>query len=149
VCRAQPGARARWICRPDRKKYDSPFMFWHDGEAYLVARRNLRGTGEYDLGVGPGWLLRTLWNQVNYSLTRKRTALWRYVQGEDRFVWMLDLPSRGDCCFPAVIPGDTDGEFAVYDYSCALDGPDLPWLRGQRGRTLIHRHLLRFERRAG
>ncbi len=45
-------------CRSERRKYDSPCMFWHDGEAYLVARRNLRGTGEYDLGSGPGWLAR-------------------------------------------------------------------------------------------
>jgi hypothetical protein len=144
VCRAEPGAPARWTCRSDRRKFDSPYMFWHDGEAYLVARRNLRGAGDYDLGRGPGWLLRTVWNQVNYSLTPKRTALWRFVQTEDRFAWILDLPSRGDCCFPAVLAGSEPGEHVVYDYSCALDGPDLPWLRGQRGRTSIFRHVLRF-----
>jgi hypothetical protein len=81
-------------------------------------------------------MLRTVWNQVNYSLTPKRTALWRYLQAEDRFAWILDLPSRGDCCFPAVLPGSAEGEHVVYDYSCALDGPDLPWLRGQRDRYL-------------
>ncbi len=147
VCRAPADDLAHWTCRSDRRKYDSPFMFWHDGEAYLVARRNLNGTGEYDLGLGPGRLLRTVWNQVSYSLTRKRTALWRYVQAEDRFAFVLDLPSRGDCCFPAVLDGARPDERVVYDYSCALDGPDLPWLRGQRGETFIHRHVLRFERR--
>lgn len=94
VCRAVPGASAHWTCRSDRRKFDSPFMFLHDGEAYLVARRNLRASGEYDLGRGPGWMLRTVWNQVNYSLTPKRTALWRHLQAEDRFAWILDLPSR-------------------------------------------------------
>jgi hypothetical protein len=89
VCRAPAGDPANWTCRSDRRKYDSPFMFWHDGEAYLVGRRNLNGSGEYDLGRGPGWLLRTAWNQVNYSLTPKRTALWRYVQEEDRFAYVL------------------------------------------------------------
>jgi hypothetical protein len=84
---------------------------------------------------------------VNYSLTPKRTALWRYVQGEDRFAWVMDLPSRGDCCFPAVLEGATADERVVYDYSCDLDGPDLPWLRGQRGRTFVYRHVLRFEGR--
>jgi hypothetical protein len=144
VCRATAGAPARWECRSDPRKYDSPFMFWHDGEAYLVGRRNLNGSGEYDLGVGPTPLLRTVWNQVNYSLSPKRTALWRYVQGEDRFAWVLDLPSRGDCCFPAVLDAQSPGERVVYDYSCALDGPDVAWLRGQRGETFIFRHLLRF-----
>jgi len=122
-------------------------MFWHDGEAYAVARRNLNGTGEYDLGVGSSWLLRTIWNQVNYSLSPKRTGLWRYVQGEDRFAYVMDLPSRGDCCFPAVIESDRPGELVVYDYSCAIDGPELAWLQGQRGETFVYRHVLRLDPR--
>jgi hypothetical protein len=146
VCRAPAGNAASWECRSDRRKYDSPFMFWHDGEAYLIGRRNLNGTGEYDLGVGPGWMLRTIWNQVNYSLSPKRTALWRYVRDEDRFAWILDLPSRGDCCFPAVLEGTQADERIVYDYSCALDGPDVAWLSGQRGETFVFRHVLRFTR---
>jgi len=149
VCRAPAGDLANWQCRSVRQKYDSPFMFWHDGEVYLIARRNLNGNGEYDLGVGAGRLLRTVWNQVNYSLAPKRTALWRYVQGGDRFAYVMDLPSRGDCCFPAVIAGAAADERVVYDYSCDLDGPDLPWLSGQRGETFIYRHVLRFERRGG
>jgi hypothetical protein len=144
VCKAPPGRPAHWQCKSDRRKYDSPFMFWHDGEAYLIARRNLNGNGDYDLGSGPSHTLRTIWNQVNYSLSPKRTALWRYVRGEDRFAYVSDLPSRGDCCFPAVIPGAAPGEYVVYDYSCALDGPDVAWLRGQRGETFIYRHALRF-----
>jgi len=144
VCRANPGQSAVWQCRPDRRKFDSPYMFWHDGEAYLLARRNLNGSGEYDLGVGPR-LIRTIWNQVNYSLTPKRTALWRYVQGEDRFAHVLDLPSRGDCCFPAVLEAESPNERVVYDYSCDLDGPDVPWLVGQRGKTFIYRHVLELE----
>ena len=82
---------------------------------------------------------------MNYSLTPKRTALWRYVQGEDRFAFVMDLPSRGDTCFPAVLDGVRPGERVVYDYSCDLDGPDLPWIRGQRGHTFIYRHLLGFD----
>jgi hypothetical protein len=146
VCRAPAGDLANWSCRPDRRKYDSPFLFWHDGEAWLVARRNLRGDGDYDLGRGPGRLLRTVWNQVHYSLAPKRTALWRYVREEDRIAFVLDLPSRGDCCFPAVLEGSAPGELVVYDYSSDLEGPDLPWLRGQRGETSIYRHVLHFAR---
>ncbi len=145
VCRASARELAHWVCRSDPRKYDSPFMFWHDGEAYLVARRNLNGSGEYDLGRGSSPRWRTVWNQMNYSLTPKRTALWRYVQNEDRIGYVMDLPSRGDCCFPAAIEGDEAGTIVVYDYSSALDGPDVPWLVGQRGRTSIYRHVLRFE----
>lgn len=149
VCRAEPGDLADWTCRSDPRKFDSPFMFWHDGEAYLVARRQLANHGRYDLGRGPGWLLRTLWNQVNYSLTPKRSALWRYVQDEDRFAFVLDLPSRGDTSFAAVIRGDPSGEFVVYDYSSDVEGEDVSWLRGQRGDTHIYRHVLRFSERDG
>ena len=145
ICRAPAASPAAWTCRSDPRKYDSPFMLWHDGEAYLIARRNLNGRGEYDLGVGRSWLFRTAWNQVNYSLSPKRTALWRYVREEDRFAWVLDLPSRGDCCFPAVLPGEDPAEYVVYDYSSDLHGPDVSWLRGQLGRTFIYRHVLRFE----
>jgi hypothetical protein len=147
VVRAAPGDPAQWSCRADRRKFDSPFMFWHDGEAYLVARRHLEGRGEYDRGWGAGWLLRTVWNQVNYSLTPKRTALWRYVQDEDRLAFVMDLPSRGDACFPAVLEGERPEERIVYDYSCDVDGPELPWIRGQRGQTFIYRHRLGFEPR--
>jgi hypothetical protein len=146
VCRGPAGRPAEWECRSDRRKYDSQYMFWHDGEAYMIARRNLNGSGEYDLGAGPSFLLRTVWNQVNYSLSPKRTALWRYVRGEDRFAWIVDLPSRGDCCFPAVLDTQDLSERVVYDYSCALDGPDVAWLSGQRGETFVYRHVLRFER---
>lgn len=147
ICRAPTEDLANWTCVSDTRKYDSPFVFAHDGEVYLVARRNLGGHGDYDLGHGPGWLLRTVWNQVNYSLTRKRCALWRFVPGEDRLAWILDLPSRGDTCFPAVLAGSEPGEVVVYDYSSPLDGPDVAWLRGQRGETGIYRHVLRFEPR--
>jgi hypothetical protein len=147
ICRAPAGNLAAWACTSDTRKFDSPFLFAHDGEIYLVARRSLLGRGDYDQGLGPGWLLRTLWNQVNYSLTRKRCALWRWVQGEDRIAFVLDLPSRGDTCFPAVLEGGEPGEIVVYDYSSPLEGPDLAWLRGQRGETRIHRHVLRFEPR--
>ncbi len=70
------------------------------------------------------------------------------MQGEDRFAYLLDLPSRGDCCFPAVLEGARADERVVYDYSCDVDGPDVAWLSGQRGHTYVYRHVLRFESRA-
>ena len=81
-------------------------MFEHAGTVYAVARRNLRGDGRYDRGIGPatgfGRGLRSMWNQLNYSTSRKRCALWRFESGGPSLALVLDLPSRGDTCFPAV-----------------------------------------------
>ncbi len=148
VCRAPPGAPARWSCRPDPKKYDSPLMFWHDGEAWLVARRNVTDDGHYDRRqTGLNRTAQSVQNQLAYGNTPKRCALWRYVQGEDRFAWVLDLPSRGDTCFPATLTTANPEERVIYDYSSPIDGDDVSWRVGQRGPTRIYRHLLRFTRR--
>lgn len=153
VCRAPAARPASWHCVADPRKYDSPYVFAHDGEVYLVGRRNLRGDGRFDRGVGPeaGPLrtARTVWNHLAYSLARKRCSLWRFVaDGKDgvRVAWVLDLPSRGDTCFPAMLPGETPDTWIVYDYSSPLEGPDPRWIQGQLGPTIIHRHTLRFER---
>ncbi|NNL65696.1 MAG: hypothetical protein HKP30_05595, partial [Myxococcales bacterium] len=160
LCRAPADHPARWRCRTDPRKYDSPFVFAHDGEVYLLGRRNLRGDGRFDRGVGPSQgplrLLRTAWNHLSYSTARKRCALWRFVPeagaegGDDpavRLAFVLDLPSRGDTCFAAVLAGERPGERVVYDYSSPLDGDDPRWIEGQRGETRIYRHVLRFRPR--
>jgi hypothetical protein len=149
VCRAAASNLAKWTCKSDPKKYDSPLMFWHDGEAYLIGRRHLSPTGNYDLEeirdrpFGERWFK----NQVDYKVWPKRCSLWRYVQSEDRIAFILDLPSRGDTCFPAKISGANADELVVYNYSSPIDGPDLPWNEGQLGETRIYRHVLKFSTR--
>jgi hypothetical protein len=148
VCHAPAGQLGRWTCVSDPRKYDSPAMFWHDGEAYLIGRRNVTDTGRYDLGQRMYDRTRQTVNyQVEYSRQPKRCSLWRYVQTEHRIAFVLDLPSRGDTCFPAVMEGAAANERVVYNYSSPVDGPDQPWFLGQRGPTLIYRHVLRFEPR--
>ncbi len=148
VCRAPRGDLARWTCRSDPRKYDSPLMFWHDGEAYLVARRNVTATGAYDLMQRDAPLTaQEVRYQLDYREHPKRCSVWRYVQGEDRVAFVTDLPSRGDTCFAQVLPGPTPEELVVYDYSSPIDGPDLVWWRGQQGETRVYRHVLRFARR--
>ncbi|MEZ4247844.1 MAG: hypothetical protein R3B99_06365 [Polyangiales bacterium] len=145
VCRAPAGDLAAWSCRHDPRKYDSPLMFWHDGEAYLIARRNVSPTGHYDLGMPRGGAdSTTILYQLDYVDRPKRCALWRYVQDEDRMAWILDLPSKGDTCFPARIAGEREDEVIVYDYSSDPEGPDLAWHDGQEGPTQLYRHVLRF-----
>lgn len=137
-----------WECRTDKRKYDSPYVFAYDGEVYLVGRRNLTETGNYDLDYDDlDTHGQTVAYQIDYTRQRKRCAVWRFVPNEKRMAFVADLPSRGDTCFPHVIEGSQPGEFVVYDYSSPLDGRDLPWSDAQRGETRIYRHVLRFQRR--
>lgn len=150
VCDAPADDIASWTCAADPKKYDSPHVFAFDGEIYLVGRRNVTESGHYDIAVDetdPGQ--RTLQNQVAYTNAEKRCALWRFVQGERRIAYLLDLPSKGDTCFAASLdPGEpTPGEphdIVIYDYSSDVDGEDVSWREGQRGPTFIYRHVLRL-----
>jgi hypothetical protein len=144
VCRAAAGDLSHWTCRPDKRKFDSPFMFEHDGEIYLLARRNLGQRGLY----APERVTTVedyVFLQEKYACARKRCALWRYVQGEDRIAYVTDLPSRGDTCFPSVLPGANPDEVVVYDYSAPLNDPkEQRWCEAQYDVTHIYRHALRF-----
>jgi len=145
VCRAPASDITSWTCKSDPRKYDSPLMFWHDGEAYLVGRRNVTETGNYDLGTrDPNLQQSAIAFQLDYKVHTKRCALWRYVQGEDRIAYILDLPSRGDTCFAAKIDTSAPGELAIYDYSSDINGDDVSWTQGQGGPTYVYRHVLRF-----
>lgn len=137
-----------WDCKGDKRKFDSPFVFAYDGEVYLIARRNLTDTGNYDLEYrNLDTQGQTLAYQIDYTKQRKRCSVWRYVQAERRMGFVADLPSRGDTCFPHAVPGKSPGEFVVYNYTSPLDGRDLAWSDAQRGETRIYRHVLRFTRR--
>ena len=123
-------------------------MFWRDGEAYLIAHRNVSETGSFDLmrmDVDPK--SRVLAYHIDYLTRPKRCAIWRYVASADRIAFVTDLPSRGDTCFPGWLPGPDADTVVVYNYSSDLAGPDLTWAEGQRAPTFIYRHLVRFRAR--
>lgn len=144
LCRASAGAMDLWKCTSDPRKYDSPLVFERGGEIYVVGRRNVTTDGAYDLGRGQG-ILRTIRNELAYITSAKRCSLWRWVQGEDRLAFVLDLPSRGDTCFASLLSDDPNGDVVLYDYSSDISGPDLPWSAGQRRATFVYRHVLSFE----
>ncbi|MFO0650155.1 MAG: hypothetical protein U0326_28295 [Polyangiales bacterium] len=149
ICRAPRGDLANWTAhRP--AQIDSPLMFRHDGEAYprRATRRLRRATGAYDLMERDmTYVSQVVRNQLDYRNRPKRCSLWRYVQGEDRIAFVLDLPSRGDTCFAGILDGATPDERVLYNYSSPVDGDDVVWWRGQQGETRIYRHVLRFTRR--
>lgn len=147
VCERSAPSDQTPVCQSDPKKFDSPRLFRFKSETYLLARRNLTKSGVFDqptrlFNRGP---LRRAVNQLEYIVERKRCSLWRYLEKERRFAFEIDLPSRGDTCFASVIEGKDPSEMIVYDYSSAIDGPDVPWTVGQRAPTYIYRHVLKFD----
>jgi hypothetical protein len=145
ICSGDSASPGAWTCRSDPRKFDSPLLFRHGDAIYLIARRHLRRDGAYDLGLRhlPA-ALQTLTYQLDYWRYPKRCALWKVDAKSRDVTWQLDLPSRGDTCFPAV-QAEAGGEIAVYNYSSPIDGPDIPWLVGQLGRTNIYRSLIQLD----
>ena len=143
LCRAPSDRLGDWTCQSDPKKYDSPNVFSHQGALFVFGRRQLANDGRYDVSNGPA-LWRMIRNQLAYIPEAKRCALWRVADGGTRLSYVLDLPSRGDTCFTAVLPGDSPNSVVVYDYSSDIEGPDVPWTVGQRRPTYVYRHVLEF-----
>jgi hypothetical protein len=145
ICSGGSASPADWTCTSDPRKFDSPLLFRHGDAVYLIARRHLRRDGAYDLGLRhlPA-ALQTLTYQLDYWRYPKRCALWKVDTKSRAVTWQLDLPSRGDTCFPAV-QAEAGGEIAVYNYSSPINGPDVPWLVGQLGRTNIYRSLIQLD----
>ena len=127
---------------PIRRKPDSPNLVLWGGEPYLFARRQVAHGGAYDLA--PGWLpgaLAIRADQAVWSITRKRSALYRIDPDGPALEWVLDLPSRGDCAFTAVVE-EPDGSLLVADYTSPAGGGDVAWIRGQLRPTGIALHRL-------
>lgn len=139
ICRAEASDPGVWRCVHDPRKYDSPLVFTHEDQVWLVARRNATADGAYDLGredLTP----QQEWGvyQGAYWMSPKRCALWRVDPDALSVDHVLDLPSSGDTCFASAIPVGA-GQYLVYNYSSPFDEPELSWLQGQTGRTFIYR----------
>ena len=139
ICRADAATPGDWTCAGDPKKYDSPLVFRHGDDVYLIGRRNVTETGNYDL------MRRDLPRQdqasvyeLEYWMTPKRCALWRVEPTTLAVSHVLDFPSSGDTCFAGLVELG-DGRYLVYDYSSPLDDDlDRSWMAGQFGPTSIH-----------
>jgi hypothetical protein len=147
VCYAPPHDLSAWECsaQTDPDRYDSPEMFRHGDDLYLVARRDVGGP--YDarddgltLAERRGRYL------VAYSLRPKRTALYKIDKQQRTVVHVMDVPGVGDCSFPSVQQTGPH-TYLLANYTSPLDMPDVSWLRGQtseRG-TQIYLATLTFE----
>lgn len=142
VCTAPADALADWTCTPDPRKYDSPLLFREGPDVWLVGRKTLGNGGLFDLGDPGPPEDNFLQYQLDYWDDAKRCSLW-HVDPEARTVEeALELPSRGDTCFPDRRDLG-DGVHQIWNYTSPLVG-DPSWIEGQNGETLIYRIDLRF-----
>src|SRR5436190_2028777 len=145
VCTAPASDSSDWTCRGDPRRLDSPFVFEDRTGTYVIARRQPAFNGNYDLGLPlPDRNSKLAVYDASYAGTPKRCALWRIDPGKRTFDPVVDIPGRGDTCYPAVIP-EGRGRYLVYNYTSPLNGPDEPWGTALlHGPTLIYRTTLSF-----
>ncbi|MBK8253968.1 MAG: hypothetical protein IPK82_15060 [Polyangiaceae bacterium] len=139
ICRAEPQSLGTWTCAPDKRKFDSPLVFRHKDDVYLVARRNVTDSGYYDLerrDLTPKE--QTQLYLFEYSFKPKRCSLWRVHPENLTVQFVLDLPSFGDTCFPSALQV-SENEFDIYNYTSPLDGEDVSWIVGQGLPSSIYR----------
>lgn len=142
ICRAEPGALGDWSCVNDPKKYDSPLLFRHGAAIYLIGRRNVTETGDYDLGLRDlSAAEQSSRYELDYWSKPKRCSLWRVDPDSLSVELVLDLPSNGDTCFPGLVPLGGD-QYLIYNYTSPLDDPDMKWVTGQTNPTFIYRLTL-------
>jgi hypothetical protein len=111
-------------------KFDSPFIFKHLGDFYMISRRNLSGK----FARKPQ---RYKHNLVDYSFRKKTTALFKLDTCNHTLLHLQDFGTTGDCAFPSV-QKISENEYLVFDYSCAIDKRPKNWISGQLGKTNIY-----------
>lgn len=127
-----------WRIRSYPQKLDSPYLFRSGDDVLLIARRTTSFHGDFDLGLNELSLKRrTAILRLVYWATSKRTTLWRIDPDSLALERVVDLPGKGDTCFPAVVD-EGNGHFRVYNYTSPLDGMDVPWVAGQLAPTQIY-----------
>ncbi len=142
VCHAPADAPAAWECAHDKRKYDSPLLFRHKGTNWLVARRNVTETGFYDLDHDDKSLAAQATDyQLDYWNRPKRCALWTVDGAQKVVTHVLDLPSRGDTCFPERVELNEHTSL-LFNYTSPLDPegvetPDPGWADGQLAATQV------------
>ena len=141
VCRSEKDSIDKWKYVKTKHKYDSSLLFEHNNEIYLIARRNLDGACDRS---GENKRPHRVYNLVRYSLTKKRTALFKLDKQSLYLKPLLDFPSTGDCSF-AGIQKLNDSDYLVMNYSSEITKKEKIWLRGQYGKTFIYWTILHMK----
>ncbi|MBL8951174.1 MAG: hypothetical protein JNK82_10385 [Myxococcaceae bacterium] len=148
VCSAPRGDWGTWECNAkcDPERYDSPKMFRHGRELYLVARRDVGGP--FDLGrEGITREEARLQYAAAYWGRPKRTALYRIDRAARKVVHVVDLPGAGDTALPSIVRTGAH-TFLIANYTSRLTDPDRTWLQGQSSAEGTRIYLVTLELRA-
>lgn len=131
LCTAPADRPAAWDCPDvsDPDRYDTPRMFRHEDEIYMVARRDLDGPYA-QADPAATFAEQQLTNVLAYSSRPKRTALFHIDRDARQVVHLVDLPSAGHTGSPSVVPMD-EHTFLVGYYTSSPDDGDLSWADGQ------------------
>ncbi len=140
ICKASKDSIDKWHHVKSKYKYDSSLLFEHKNDIYLISRRNLDGPCDRSKeGKKP----HRVYNLVRYSLTKKRTSLFKLNKNDLSLTHILDFPSTGDCSFPGIQKlNDTD--YLVMNYSSDISKKERIWLRGQEGKTYLYWSVMHF-----
>jgi hypothetical protein len=113
----------------DPQCYESPRLFRHGKDLYLIARRD--PVADFDLGLTSLPLELQRWaNLAEYGSRPKRTTLFSIDRATKTVVPVVDLPGCGDTAFPSIWRLDAH-TFLVANYTSPLNHPDWAWLQGQ------------------
>jgi hypothetical protein len=136
LAHAQANQWDQWEIKSLPEKYDSAILFEWKDDIYLVSRRNLDGKVDHS----PAWFgpkLRRAYNLFRYSLTEKRTALFKLNKEKFTLEHLVDFQSTGDNAFPGIVSDGKDG-FYLLNYSSNINGRAKNWLTGQVGSTYVY-----------
>jgi hypothetical protein len=146
LCVAPLGQWTDWDCKRDSRRYDGARLFAHNGQLYVVARRRIDQDENSFQALGHIDFFGRLGRQAEELLGRHRCSLWHYDNKARQLHFVLDLPSQGDTCSPAVLsPGAAD-EVVVYTHSSDITEADTAYGPAKKHGTHIYRHVLRFSK---
>jgi len=133
IAYASKGNLGYWMLfPPDRSDpdiYESPKMFVHGGDVYLIARRDL--DPPFDLGLrNESYEVQKYANLIEYSLRAHTTSVWRLNKQTKKLEFLIDLPGCGDTAFPSIIRIGPN-TYLVANYSSPLNHPEWSWIQGQ------------------
>lgn len=152
IAHAEPGDYGNWNFNSEKSDptiYESPRMFRHGNDLYLIARTDPSGhfmNHEFWQKLLPGWL-HHLSDLAWYSLRNHGNALWKVNKDKHELEKIADIPGCGDTSFASILRLGKH-KYLIANYSSPRDRcKNWPWIRGQTSSmgTAIYFMTLEFE----
>ena len=141
LCFASKDSIDKWTKKFSKLKYDSALLFSKDDNIYLISRKHLKGNATE--AEFPDKKQRRK-NLIQYSFSKKVTALFKINKDKLEIEHVMDFPSTGDTAFPGIAPKN-DSTFYLLNYSSDIHKRDKIWIGGQLGKTFIYQTELKIQ----